>query len=252
MKILNWVLLKQEIGKDVDDPLTTEARREIIASKPFLKDVYFDWYYRIQSEVEEKKQILELGSGAGFMKLVLPDVITSEVFEISNVDMVVDARRLPFGDDSLDAIVMTDVLHHIPDVELFFEEATRTLKVGGLIAMVEPWNNSWSRFIFQRFHHEPFEPESNWHIPDIGPLSGANGALPWIIFSRDRNKFQSLYPKLRITKIDCFMPFSYILSGGLSYKTLVPSNSHRFVRRFEKWLDKKIGMFSLILLTKKD
>jgi len=43
------------------------------------------------------------------------------------------------SDGSLRAIVMTDVLHHIPNVESFFAEAARCVRPGGVIVMIEPW-----------------------------------------------------------------------------------------------------------------
>jgi ubiquinone/menaquinone biosynthesis C-methylase UbiE len=63
---------------------------------------------------------LEIGSGAGFLKTYIPSLFTSEVMEVKNVDLVADATQLPFPNDSLDAIVMTDVLHHIPSPKEFF------------------------------------------------------------------------------------------------------------------------------------
>jgi hypothetical protein len=58
--------------------------------------------------------------------------------------------------------------------------------------MIEPWVSTLSRPIYTRLHHEPFNPDAkDWSFPDTGPLSGANGALPWIIFQRDRHHFES-------------------------------------------------------------
>lgn len=50
---------------------------------------------------------------------------TSDVFPVPGVGRVIDARYLPFEDESLRAIVGTNVLHHIPEIERFFTEATR-------------------------------------------------------------------------------------------------------------------------------
>ncbi len=57
---------------------------------------------------------LELGSGAGFLQQHIDRLITSEIFRCPDITMVLDACALPFEDRSLRAIVMTDVLHHIP------------------------------------------------------------------------------------------------------------------------------------------
>ena len=119
-------------GVDIDDPNTTVLRRQIIKNKPFLRSLYSEWYSVICSRLPvQQDSILELGSGAGFLKEYLPQVITSEVFPLDGVERGEDATALHFADSSLDAIIMTDVLHHIPDVELFFAEANRTLNQAG-------------------------------------------------------------------------------------------------------------------------
>ena len=75
----------------------------------------------------QQDSILELGSEAGFLKEYLPQVISSEVFLLDGVERGEDTIPLSFTDPSLDAIIMTDVLHHIFDLRLFFAEANRTL-----------------------------------------------------------------------------------------------------------------------------
>jgi SAM-dependent methyltransferase len=240
-------------GMDVDDPRTTFLRREIIRRKSFLKQIYCEWYARLAVSVKPASCVLELGSAAGFFKEFAPNVITSEVFLTPGVDRVVDARQLPFARDELDGIVMTDVLHHITDVVRFFQEATRCVKAGGEVLMLEPWNTPWSRWVYQRLHPEPFEPQSDWSIPDTGPLSGANGALPWILFERDRERFQQEFPEWRIESIELLMPFSYLLSGGVSLRALVPGWAYRPIRWMENHLNqKRWAMFALIKLRKSD
>lgn len=180
-------------GMNIDDPETTTLRLRIIHSKPFLKKLYQEWYGLIANNFNENARVLEIGSGAGFLKEIMPaNLITSEIFPLPGVDYVVDAQSIPFQDSSLDGVVMTDVLHHIPDSSAFFNECVRIIRPGGKVVMIEPWNTSWSRFVYSNIHHEPFDPLAgqDWKIPHTGPLSGANGALPWIIFERDRHLFE--------------------------------------------------------------
>ena len=66
--------------------------------------------------------MLELGSGGGFLERSLP-LITSEVFYCRHVKAILNGQALPFASGSLRAIVMTDVLHHIPGPAAFFQEA---------------------------------------------------------------------------------------------------------------------------------
>jgi SAM-dependent methyltransferase len=238
-------------GMDVDDPRTTLLRRDIIQNKAFLNRIYCEWYARLMANMPPHSRFLELGSGAGFFRKFVPNLITSEIFPTPGVDRVVDAHHLPFSNNELDGIVMTDVLHHIPDVARFLQEATRCIKAGGQVLMIEPWNTPWSSWVYRRLHSEPFLPEAGWTIPSTGPLSGANGALPWILFQRDRERFQQEFPEWRIESIELLMPFSYLLSGGVSLRALVPGWMYRPIRCIENKLNQeRWAMFALIKLRK--
>lgn len=250
MSILNRILGHPLTrGLSVDDPRTTLLRREIIRNKSFLSALYAEWYERIIKALPRKNDVLELGSGAGFLQEFLPDVITSEVFKTPGVRLIADACDLPLPDKSLDAIVMTDVFHHIPNVKLFLLEASRCVRSGGKIVMVEPWRTPWSEWVYINLHSEPFVSDGGWEIPGTGPLSGANGALPWIVFQRDRALFEAQYPQWRIRMIEPMMPFSYLLSGGVSMRSLVPGWIYPPVRAMERVLNQnKWAMFALIEL----
>jgi len=221
-------------GLSVDDPQTTLLRRKIIQDKAFLRNVYLEWYGRVMGALAGKADVLELGSGAGFLRQLLPSVITSEIFPIPGVVLVADACALPMRDASLDAIVMIDVFHHIPDVDRFLLEATRCVRPGGKIVMIEPWRTRWSQWVYRNLHSEPFIPEGDWTIPNTGPLSGANGALPWIVFERDRELFEARFPQWRIATLEPMMPFTYLLSGGVSLRALLPGWMYPPVRALEK------------------
>jgi len=240
-------------GLSPDDPQTTILRQRIVREKGFLRNLYREWYVWLVAQVPELSgNVLELGSGGGYLKDLLPDCITSEVFWCPNVDLVSNGRSLPFADHSLRAILMLDVFHHIPNIAEFLREAERTLKPGGIVAMIEPWMTPWSKFIYRHFHPEPFEPDvDDWRFPSLGPLSSANGALPWIVFARDRNIYETLFPGLRIESIIMDYPFSYLASGGISLRSLCPSWSFDFFRRLEhKCLSfmEFIAMFARIVL----
>ena len=240
-------------GVAIDDPRATALRRQIVREKRFLCRVYRDWYEAIARSLPEGAgRVLELGSGAGFLRDVVADVVTSEVFVAPDIDIVLDARRLPLMDESLRAIVMTDVLHHVPDVRAFFREATRSVRAGGVISMIEPWSTGWSRFVYRRLHHEPFAPEAKeWEFPATGPLSGANGALPWILFVRDREQFEREFPQWRIESITPIMPLRYLLSGGVSMRSLMPGFTYGLWRAFEGAFtayNRRLAMFAHVVL----
>ncbi len=249
----SWIAHPLTRGLDIDDPRTTQLRRQIIREKPFLRQIYEDWYASIASVLPSGEgPILEIGSGAGFSKDVIPDLITSEVFYCRGVDVVLDGCKMPFGDGTLKGIFMTDVFHHLAAPRSFLIEATRCVRPGGVLAMIEPWVTPWSSIIYRRLHHEPFRPEApDWASPTSGPLSGANSALPWIVFQRDRGKFASEFQGWGIETIQPMMPFRYLVSGGVSMRSLMPAWTSRFwrslERRFQPWID-TWGMFAMIVL----
>lgn len=247
---------KYNIKSHLDDPQTTLAHRDIIKSKPFLKKIYEEWYELLMSKTTSAPggKIVEIGSGGGFLKEIYPEVTTSDILPLENCEMTFSAEKMPFEKDSLGAIVMVNVFHHIPNPRLFLEEAQRVLKHTGKIVMIEPANSAFARFIYKNFHHEPFDIKGTWEIESTGPLSGSNQALPYIYFERDREKFENQFTGLKINAINYFMPFRYLLSGGVSRKALVPGRSFAFFKIFENLLSifsKYLGMFVLIELEKK-
>ena len=244
-------------GLSVDDPHTTLARREILRRKAFLRKVYLEWYDLILEALPERPgRVLELGSGAAFLKDLLPSLVTSEVVAWEGVSLVADARALPFSPAGLRAIVMTNVFHHIGDARAFLREAARAIRPGGVVAMVEPWVTPWSRFVYGRLHAEPFLPEArDWEFRADGPLSDANGALPWIVFERDRPIFHDEFPEWRVESVRPLMPLRYLLSGGMSMRSLMPGAAFGFWRTLERVaapIMDRVAMFAAIVLRRQE
>jgi len=243
-------------GLDLNDPRLTDIRRSILKNKKFLKNIYIEWYQNLSNLIPPGPGlVLELGSGAGFLSDIVPQVIKSELFVSPETHLTINACALPFPVGSLKAIVMTDVFHHIPTVTFFFQEAARCLRPGGRIAMIEPWCTPWSRFVYGHFHHEPFLPDApEWEFDTSGPLSGANGALPWIVFERDFARFNHEFPQFELETCQPTMPFRYLISGGMSMRSISPNWSYAAWKFLEQVLspwDHYLGMFALIGLRRR-
>jgi SAM-dependent methyltransferase len=250
-----WLAHPLTRGLDLDDPRTTQLRRRIIREKPFLHHVYEAWYAAVASAVPPGDgAVLELGSGAGFLKEWIPGLVTSDILPVPGVEVVLNGQRLPFDDGALRGIVMTNVFHHISEPRRFLEEATRCVRPGGVITMIEPWVTPWSRLVYTRLHHEPFDPSAaNWEFPSTGPLSGANGAQAWILFARDRHQFEREFPEWRIASILPDMPLCYLLSGGVAMRALFPGWAFTPMRGAERllrpWMQ-QLAMFAQITLVR--
>ncbi len=260
MNALSWLKkllsLPETKGFDLDDPSLTARRREIIKAKGFLRHIYFEWYGQLAKSIPDgPEEVIELGAGGGFMREFIPHIITTEVFPCPGVDRVMDAcQTWPFPERNLRAVLMVDVFHHLPNIHCFFHQAGSAVKKNGIIAMIEPWLTPWSTIVYSRLHHEPFVPSArDWTFPSTGPLSGANSALPWIIFHRDKELFEKKYPQWKIVTIKPTLPFSYLLSGGVSMRSLFPGKLYPFVRRIEKWsgTEQTMAMFAFIILQRR-
>jgi len=243
-------------GLDLDAPETTTLRRDIVLSKPFLRAVYEEWYQLIIDRLPEGGgDVLEIGAGSGFFGDFFPDAITSDVFPVDGVDRVIDARELPFADSSLRAIVMTNTLHHIPDVGRFLAEAERCLRPSGRIIAIEPWNTRWSQLVHERFHTEPWRPDAeDWSFPESGPLSGANAPLAWIVTVRDRDRLAGDFPDLIVVETTPFMPFRYLASGGVSLRSLQPGWMYGAWKRLDELgpLRRRFAVFAVVVLERVD
>ncbi len=203
-----------------------------------------------------EQPLLEVGSGAGFLAAQVPHLVTSDLVPIPGVRLVLDARHMPFGPGTLRAILMTNVFHHISRPRAFLAEAARVVPPGGALIMLEPWLSRWSRFVYGAFHEEPFDPDAEqWEFAEGGRLTSANGALPWIVFHRDRATFEREFPEWRIDAVDLSVgaPFRYLLSGGVSLIGLTPASTFSAWRLVERALAPVMShwaMFALIRLTR--
>lgn len=212
----------------LDDPRRLDELRSTIQSKPALRAFYADAYRRYArciARAHPGGALLELGSGGGFVREVIPDIITSDVITYEGVDRIVDATRLPFAEASLSFIGMLNVFHHIPNVEAFFDEASRCLLPGGRVLIVDSHRGWLSTPILRHLHHEPYDDATrDWKFTSTGPLSGANGALAWLVFVRDRERLLR-WPKLRLVDYAPHTPLQYWLAGGLKRWTLLPARA---------------------------
>ncbi|MEK7480983.1 MAG: class I SAM-dependent methyltransferase [Patescibacteria group bacterium] len=258
IKILKNVLALPEIKtiNGEDDLFLTVLHAKIIQRKRFLKNTYIDFYQRLKERLppSDNAMFVELGSGGGFIKEVIPRIITSDILALPMVDRCFSATAMPFDDCSIDAFLLVDVLHHIADPRAFFNEAQRCLKPRGKILMIEEANTLWGRFIYQYFHHEPFDLSAGWELQTEGLLSRANGALSWIIFSRDKAIFAKEFPSLVVRAVTPHTPFRYLISGGVSMRQLLPSFCYPLIKGLEILLapfNAYLGMFVTVEVEKK-
>lgn len=224
------------------------AQKRLILSRPLLKWCYDGWYRRMLADVRSVKGpgvVLELGSGGSYLEDLDPSIVTSDVVP-GVAEKVIDGRSLPYPDRSIRALLMTHVFHHIPDVVAFLGEAQRTLIPGGVISMIEVAHTPFARFFFRNFHPEPYVDDArDWSFAQQHSMMDSNQALSWMVFVRDRRRFESLYPDLKIERF-AFLPwFTYLLTGGVTGRCLAPAPLSRPLQAVEGALRPLSPLFAL-------
>jgi len=104
----------------------------------------------------KNKKILDVGCGAGALSFYLAqkganvtgiDLSKNSIEVCKNESKIrglnIDFREMnaqipDFEDESFDMIVGSRVIHHLPNLELFFKECKRLVKPNGYIAFIEP------------------------------------------------------------------------------------------------------------------
>lgn len=200
--------------------------KQLICGKAGLaawyKGVYARWASALAS-TPAGGLVVELGSGAGFAKECVPGVLSTDFMAYAGVDQQVDALAMPWPDASVRALFLLNALHHLPDAARFLAEVARVLKPGGVLVVSDQHVGPISRLALRFAHGEPFNPEGGWQAPATDALSGANGALAWIVFQRDQERLAHEHPNLRLEAYEPFSPLLYWVSGGLKSWTLAPA-----------------------------
>ncbi len=235
-----------------------QSYRDIWDSKPVIREVYNDIFDRIVARCEAGRT-LEIGGGIGNLKERVGNVVTTTDIQFGAwMDVVADAQQLPFADEAFDNIVMLDVLHHIEFPSVFFREATRVLRPGGRIIMVEPGITLGSTLFFRLLHQEPVDMSVD-PLQEGLPTSGkdpydSNQAIPTLIATRFRKRFEMKFTKLEIVEAHWFAFFAYPLSGGFKPWSLINLSMARWLLRAEQYIERLAGRwfgFRLLMVIEK-
>ena len=227
-----------------------ERHRQAWEDNPALRALYADWYRRIAAELPPAAlgPRLEIGSGPGFARSCIPDLELTDIVRAPWHDREVSADALPFADESLGALVLLDVLHHLPAPGRFFSEAGRVLRPGGRIVLCEPYLSPMSFLVYKLLHEESLD-------TDVDPLADqtagqardpfeSNQAIPTLLFGRRREAFAAAHPRRSIRRIEPLAGFSYPASGGFSRRPFLPPPLWSWLHRAEEHLPNPVRRWS--------
>lgn len=237
---------------DMNSQERISIHREIITSKPMMRNVFFSFFEKIdfldKKHFESTGPRIEIGAGAFPINECIDGVIASDYVDGSHLGMKLDALDMDLPDRSVGAFYGQNVFHHFDDPEKFFAEADRCLQPGGGIILIEPYFGPFAQAVYKNLSDgESFDKnQKNWNSGTGGPMVGANQALSYIVFIRDRADFEKKFPHLQITEQYVFTNFMrYLLSGGLNFRQLVPSGAGNFIKAIEFLLSPLSKILSL-------
>lgn len=246
------------------DRADTLRNRERLARNRNLLFWYGKLYqdqFRNLGEVA-RLDVLEIGSGVSPLTNFFPTVRTSDVLDLNYLDHVFDCHQVdkfePIPENTLDVITLTNVLHHLKSPIEFLINAASKLKPGGLVIATEPYFSAISTPIYKYLHHEPvdFSIETPVLAEVRGPLSSANEALPWLIFTRPawRKEIQRYY-SFEPHPFRPFTALAYFASGGIAHRIPMPFWIYRIFFALDLGLSRRFprafAAFFTITLTRK-
>jgi SAM-dependent methyltransferase len=175
-------------------------------------------------------------------------VITSDLKALPFVDLVARGEELPFRDGALRAVYGINVFHHLADIESFFSEIIRAVAPGGGCVLVEPFHGPLARVLFPNLSTmESYCPEAlSWGSGDRSrPASQANQALSYVVLRRGLSAWSERFPQLRLVSDAPHTHLSYLLSGGVNFRQLVPTVLGRAAAAVERRTHLLNGFFGL-------
>lgn len=223
--------------------------------KPLLRDVYRGFYDEIVARLlpSAPGKTVELGSGIGNLKSVLPDCVATDLFPNPWIDRVENAYLLTSADASLTNLVLFDVFHHLEYPGTALDELARALEDSGRVVLFEPDISALGAVVYGVFHHEPvaWRNPIHWRAPagwsaESAPYYAAQGNAARIFRSR---RFQGLLGKeWKLLEVTRLASLSYVASGGFRGRQLYPDALYPTMKGVDRIAGLLPSLFSTRLL----
>ena len=133
------------------------------------------------ASLEPDSRVLDIGSRG---RRLAPGFLGLDTIPYDNVDIVADAHCLPVRENSLDAVIITNVLEIVVNPQEVVEQIFFTLKPGGRVYAEIPF--------MQPYHPDPIDCQrftikgvqevfSAFDAIDYGVIEGPSSALAWML-----------------------------------------------------------------------
>jgi SAM-dependent methyltransferase len=242
MKALRELLADPSLKSlDVDGSERMDLHEKVLARKRMLREVFVEFhhdFHRLARRYFKGEGLeVELGAGIAPMRNSYPEVLATDIVLAEQLDMALNAEAMSLESRSVKAFYGQNCFHHFPHPDRFFNELERTLIPGGGAILIEPFYGPFAAFLYKRlFKTEGFDMQfPSWETPATGPMNGANQALSYIVFVRDRKTFEHKHPTLEIVHQEVCLNYPrYLISGGLNFRQLLPDAFIPVIKVIEK------------------
>lgn len=224
----------------VQHDLEIQGNRQSWGRKPLLRSVYRGFHELIASRLDRsvRGEVVELGSGMGSIKDVIPECVTTDLFPNPWLDRQENAYSLSFADASVSNLILFDVWHHLRYPGTALAEFRRTVAPGGRVIVFDPAISWMGRIIYGVFHHEPIGMRLplTWDAPD-GFKPGdtdyfaAQGAATRIFWRREEPARLAGWELVEATPLPSF---EYFATGGFSGPQLGGPRAFRVWRGLDR------------------
>jgi len=175
----NKELIQKIIKSSIKEGESERERRlskligsDFISSNPLDK-----WWDILINRKGTRTKILDVGSGS---RRLDEKAINIDIESFINVDIIADAHRIPFKDETFDTVWCEAVLEHTGDPSKVISEIYRVLKKGGYVFAVIPFIHKYHEHPndFQRYSISGIEKIfSQFNKKEIGVYRGPTSAL---------------------------------------------------------------------------
>jgi len=215
-----------------DEAQLLAAYERVWSRKIIVRQLYETWYEKIAVELHPGS-IIEVGAGTGNFKRWLKArgraCWTLDILPGKYVDVQADALQMPLAAGSVDNIVIVDALHHFARPLAFLKHAAEVLRPHGHLLLIEPFVSVWGRLIYRYLHHERVDFDFEESTASKEAWDG-NAAIPRLTLARVEQEVHDL----RIRRISYCEFLAYPLSGGFSYRSLLPGAVLLALHRLEQ------------------
>lgn len=229
------------------------ANRQRWEKKAVLRQVYAGFHAKILQSLRRDLPgpTVELGSGLGQIKQVIPNCITTDILPNPWLDQTENAYQLSFADRSVANLILFDVWHHLRHPGTALAELRRVLIPGGRLVIFDPCMSLLGLVVYGLCHHEPLglRDRIDWSAPaDFCPENPdyyAAAGNAWRAFCRSPGADLTGWRRVE-TKRSAAL--SYVATGGFRAPQLYPAALLPLLQRMDAVLDFLPALFATRVL----